>query len=290
MTVVILALKFFSTFASSLAAAHSATLHHLSTLLLPSHVQNDDLAQRFRNEKYVVRMSRSGFGLLVGWLTEGVGGEATGAGEGFSGERGKRGRAAVMRVVNNHLRFDGNLYSTLICMSSVFTANTVTTSNTSSVSPNAWEESTGLLSSLIPQSNGATANLTNSQAFNSSNGELKLGPAPISEELRLEAERVLREQAIVERDASAQYDSLNIRPAVQGVVVPSESDLPPLPPSFKTIDVHREVEKVRDARKRIRLEPSALASVDINSPQGGAARARALPSICAYTLHDTGEG
>lgn len=52
-------------------------------------------------------MSRSGFGLLVGWLTEGVGGEALGAGEGFSGERGKRGRSAVMRVVNNHLKFDG---------------------------------------------------------------------------------------------------------------------------------------------------------------------------------------
>jgi len=53
-------------------------------------------------------MSRSGFGLLVGWLTEGVGGEVAGAGTGFTGERGKRGRAAVMRVVNNHLRFDGN--------------------------------------------------------------------------------------------------------------------------------------------------------------------------------------
>jgi transcription initiation factor TFIID subunit 5 len=52
-------------------------------------------------------MSRSGFSLLLGWLTEGVGGEAMGAGEGFSGEKGKRGRAAVMRVVNNHLRFDG---------------------------------------------------------------------------------------------------------------------------------------------------------------------------------------
>ncbi len=36
--------------------------------------------QRFRDEKYVIRMSRSGFGLLVGWLTEGVGGEASGAG------------------------------------------------------------------------------------------------------------------------------------------------------------------------------------------------------------------
>ena len=52
-------------------------------------------------------MSRSGFSLLLGWLTEGVGGEALGAGEGFAGEKGKRGRAAVMRVVNNHLRFDG---------------------------------------------------------------------------------------------------------------------------------------------------------------------------------------
>lgn len=52
-------------------------------------------------------MSRSGFSLLVGWLTEGVGGEALGVGEGFSGERGKRGRAAVMRVVNNHLQFVG---------------------------------------------------------------------------------------------------------------------------------------------------------------------------------------
>jgi transcription initiation factor TFIID subunit 5 len=52
-------------------------------------------------------MSRSGFSLLVGWLTEGIGGEAPGVGESFSGEKGKRGRAAVMRVVNNHLRFDG---------------------------------------------------------------------------------------------------------------------------------------------------------------------------------------
>jgi transcription initiation factor TFIID subunit 5 len=147
-----------------------------------------------------------------------------------------------------------------------------------------------LLSSLIPQANGGTASLTNPQAFNSSNGELKLGPAPIQEELRVETERVLREQAIIERDASVQYDSFNLRPAVQGVVAPSESDLPPLPPSFKTIDLNREVEKVRDARKRIRLEPSALASVDLNSPQSGTARARALPSICAYTLHDVGEG
>lgn len=101
------ALRFFSTFSPCLPPSRYAELHHLSTILLPTHVQSDNLAQRFRNDKYVVRMSRSGFSLLLGWLTEGFGGEAFGSGGGFKGDKGKRGRAAIMRVVNNHLRFDG---------------------------------------------------------------------------------------------------------------------------------------------------------------------------------------
>ena len=103
--------------------SHRPTLHHLSTLTLPAHVQNDDLAQRFKNEKYVVKMSRSGLSLLIGWLTEGSSGEGTGAGIGFSGETGKRGRSATLGVVNNHLRFDGK-YTCLLCEHPVlFTAN-----------------------------------------------------------------------------------------------------------------------------------------------------------------------
>ncbi|KAI0695155.1 TFIID and SAGA subunit [Cytidiella melzeri] len=265
------ALKFFNEFSPSLQPQHSATLHHLSTLLLPSHVQNDEIAQRFRNEKYRICMSRSGFGLLVGWLTEGVGGEAPGAGEGFSGEKGKRGRAAVMRIVNNHLKFD------------------VAASNATAVSPNAWEESTGLLSSLIPQSNGTA--VTDPRSFNASKGELKLGPMPMSEDLQTETERVLREQAMVDRDPSYQYDVQWAHTAApSGVISPSMTDLLPHPASFQTMDVKREVERVRDARKRIRLEPSALTNANVDTPQGAAARARALPSICAYTLHDVGEG
>lgn len=178
----------------------------------------------------------------------------------------------------------------LLGIAFLLTDITVTASNTSLVSPNAWEESTGLLSSLIPQTDGVTTNVPDPQAFNISTGDLKLGPAPISEELRAEAEYVYRAQAIGEQDQMAAFEVFNSRPAVPGVIVPSESDLPPLPPSFKVIDVKREVEKVRDARKRIRLEPSALNSVDLNSPQAGTARARALPNICAYTLHDAAEG
>ncbi|KAJ8501632.1 hypothetical protein ONZ45_g12073 [Pleurotus djamor] len=267
------ALKFKDTFAPSISSVHYTTLHHLTTLQLPVHVQNDDLAQRFRNEKYVVRMSRSGFNLLVGWLTEGMGGEALGVGAGFSGESGKRGRAAVMRVVNNHLRFD------------------VTTASSASILPTSWEENTGLLSSLTPQTSGSSTTITDHQAFNASTGDLKLGPPPIAPELRNEAERVLQEQAMMERDPTNQFDLNYGRPPLyQGMVAPTEADLLPHPPNFRTIDVEREVERVHDARKRIRLEPSALHSIDPNSPQATAAKARALPSICAYTLHDVAEG
>lgn len=142
---------------------------------------------------------------------------------------------------------------------------------------------------MIPQPNGAKH--ANAQAFNLSKGDLKLGPAPISDELRAESERVLREQAMVERDPSATYDIQFPRPiSMPGLTIPSESDLIPHPVTFKTIDVEREVASVRDARKRIRLEPSVLANIDVNSPQASALRPRALPSICAYTLHDVAEG
>lgn len=96
---------------------------------------------------------------------------------------------------------------------------------------------------------------------------------------------------MLDHDPGAQYDLHFARPQpVPGLTAPALTDLPPQQPNFKTIDVKREVEKIRDIRKRIRLEPSALTGVNLNSPQATGARARALPSICAYTLHDVGEG
>lgn len=170
----------------------------------------------------------------------------------------------------------------------------MTSSSPSAVSVNSWEESTGLLSSVIPQPEGSTSSttpLTNPQAFNTSKGELKLGPIPLSDDLRTETEKALRDQAMIERDLYAQNDANNVRPTVApGVVQPTPSDMLPHPPTFRTVDIQREVERVRDARKKIRLEPSALYSVDLNSPQAASARQRALPSICAYTLHDVAEG
>ncbi|KAJ1310224.1 hypothetical protein OPQ81_006966 [Rhizoctonia solani] len=155
-----LAIQFAKQYSPSLAPQHRATLHHLSTLLLPAHVKSDELATRFRTEKYVVRMTRSGFGLLLGWLTEGVGGEAPGAGEGFGGDRSRRARMAVMHVINAHLQFD------------------LTTAAATSVSPLTLEESTGLISSLIPTPPNADGAASRTSAFHMAQNPLKLGPAP----------------------------------------------------------------------------------------------------------------
>jgi transcription initiation factor TFIID subunit 5 len=166
----------------------------------------------------------------------------------------------------------------------------VTSSNTTSISSNAWEEGTGLLSSLIPQTAGSTT-VNDPNSFNTSKGPLKLGPVPLPNDLRDEAERVLKEQAVFERDPSIQLDRPIIQQTVpKGLVAPTESELLPHPPAFRTVDVNREVEKVRDARKRIRLDPQQLGTVDINSPQAASIRSRVLPSICAYTLHDVPDG
>ena len=232
-------------------------------------------------------MSRSGLSLLIGWLTEGSSGEGTGTGTGFSGETGKRGRSATLGVVNNHLRFDGNY-------SRIFPGHlfahfypTVTTTSSTAVTPNSWEESTGLLSSLIPQNKNATTTLVDPRAFNVSAGQLKLGPVPLSEEFQT----AIKEQAMMDRELSTSYDfNYNVQQTVPGTIAPTTTELLPHPPTFKTLDVRREVERVRDERKRIRLDPSALTTVGVNSPAAATYRASALPSACIYTLHDVPEG
>jgi transcription initiation factor TFIID subunit 5 len=137
-------------------------------------------------------------------------------------------------------------------------------------------------------SSGNENSWTSAQAFNKAGGDLKLGPMPMSDDLKMETERVMREQAMI--DPSTQYDQMYLQQSVPGLVNPATSDLLPHPPVFKTMDVRREIERIRDARKRIRLEPAVLNGVDINSQQATMVKSRALPSICAYTLHEVGEG
>lgn len=110
-----LAIKFFTSHSPRLLSLgiplYNTTLHTLSALLLPTHIATSALAQRFRSEKFVIQMSRAGFALFVGWLTEGTGAEGMGIGEGIiEGGRegsGRRARMSVLTVVNGRLKFHG---------------------------------------------------------------------------------------------------------------------------------------------------------------------------------------
>lgn len=83
---------------------HSPPLSTLSALSLPSHIPACPLAARFRRDKYVIRMSRGGFGLVVGWLSSGgiEGGWDTGG-------MTERGKEAVRGVVNERIQVDGEI-------------------------------------------------------------------------------------------------------------------------------------------------------------------------------------
>jgi len=92
---------------------------------------------------------------------------------------------------------------------------------------------------------------------------------------------------------------------------PFSSDLPPYPNSIRTIDVQREVELVREARKRIRLGAEAYYPPEQQITAGGSGgqlgaglignggssadkkedRAKKVgkPSVCLFTIHDAGD-
>jgi transcription initiation factor TFIID subunit 5 len=92
---------------------------------------------------------------------------------------------------------------------------------------------------------------------------------------------------------------------------PFPSDLPPYPNTIRTIDVQREIELVREARKRIRLGAEAYYPQEqsISTGGGGGQLGAGLlrngtaggdkkeergkkvgkPSVCLFTIHDAGD-
>lgn len=168
--------------------------------------------------------------------------------------------------------------------------------------------------------------------------ELKLGPAPQDPKLAKEVERLTSVDGgdgkastgtgsgadVVMHDAekadqatpaasatpapASEADKTTTDPSTttNGLLNPTTTDLPPFPPSFRTLDIKREVELVRAARKRIRLGPEAYeastAAGGGNSGKGkasaagvgvggtiGAGEAVGKPSVLLCTVHDAGE-
>ncbi|KDN43214.1 WD40 repeat-like protein [Tilletiaria anomala UBC 951] len=90
-----------------------------------------------------------------------------------------------------------------------------------------------------------------------------------------------------------------------GLLAPVLADLAPQPPTYRTVDVNREVARILDARKALRFDLALESGVvgqgflsGVRDPtfngrgeEGAkAARAAAMPSVCAYTYHDADDG
>lgn len=131
--------------------------------------------------------------------------------------------------------------------------------------------------------------------------DLKLGPAPVDPKLEREVSRLVKDDVVAAPVVAAvggvaststvpiAIDFADADPKaapLPSLISPQTNETLPYPSTLRTIDVAREVEKVREGRKRIKLGAEAFNAVAGAEPiVGGAAK----PSACLFTLHDTGD-
>ncbi|GAA6018558.1 hypothetical protein JCM10207_007217 [Rhodosporidiobolus poonsookiae] len=298
--------QFLTRFAPDHQPLYPSLIRLLSSLRLPQHVSENEAALRWRQERYHVRLSERGWGLLLGWLQ---GGGIVGSGEGTEG----RGRDRVLAIINERVKVDAVPGPPL---------------STSLTSHGLASDYSALQSGGLPDG-GVDQGLP----------ELKLGQAPLNAQLEKEVKRTLRDEEGEEAPAAAGVaagegapgaggEGSESAPAAGGegadaagepdkpdapapppqadLLAPFPAELPPYPSTFRTLDVQREVALVREARKRIRLGGEAYVQEGAlvkSAPTAGAAggkgkeeeererekRGVGKPSVCLFTVHDAGE-
>lgn len=392
--------------APSFFPTHTALLSQIRSLALPSHIQSDPLAQRFRSERYVVKMSSTVFSLLLGWLTDG-GGPVSSASNAIEEAEGpaRRGREAMLKIINERCRIQVLAAQPYQIDAAVLEEGTgLTGAGPTYSSVTAGASGRSRIHSALAKNAVSEGDALAEFNAKAAGPQLKLHPTvPLTERLETEVQKELQEverreketvaavQAEEEKnkdaaeassatiasvgatqdggetaktaaaqqqdgdttmqdatstadagedggDAASRARTASVHPSELpssaretappasaaeansvsggtssgpdfsvGLLAASVSDLPPQAPTFRTVDVKREVQRVRDARKRIRLDPSLLygssatlsaftsgvrdPAINAMGEQGAnAARVAALPSVCAYTFHDADDG
>lgn len=231
----------FAHFVSDYASTRPGIVALLASLKTPHQIMQSETANLWRKERYIVRMTRRGWSLLLGWLQGGVQGMGL---SGATGEIAERGREKMLGIINERVR--------------------VEIIDLKAMQENRAQMSEGGLESELAVDGDANAATPGTAVL-----PLKLGPMPADPKLEREVTRILQAEGhqpslskpangasdvvLNDLDSTAEegtHTELPLRPL-------AASDLPPYPPSFRTIDVKREVEKAREARKRIRLGPTA---------------------------------
>ncbi|PLW39513.1 hypothetical protein PCASD_07699 [Puccinia coronata f. sp. avenae] len=242
-------------------------VQHLASLRHPYHVQESEIAQRWRRERYVIRLSERAKNLLMTWLqTESLGGDTDES----------RAKDRMTSTINEKVRVE----YTPVSLLSQFPS--------------------GLESDFQQQL----------QQTSATEPPLKLGPAPKDPKLLREVSKILAQEEAPAKSAEsgdipdgeiadvAMADGTKSTvhqsnppatpiipeavPSNSDLIPPTNADLLPYSNNFKTLDLRREVESIREARKRIRLGPEAFRDKQVEKEVW-------KPSVCAFTIHDAGQ-
>lgn len=197
-------------------------------------------------------MTPRGKGLLLGWLQSGS------MASGRHADAETKGRDKITQVLNRSIVIDG---------ARCFPALDMGTDTRAELQPG---------TPVTPFDHGFEDDLLQPRA----SGTLPIGVPPVDAKLAREAVRVYNEKA---KDPLTE-DAVNadIKP---DLAAPSKERLPPAPATMRQVDIEREVGKLKEARKRIRLGPEAFA-VDQGTISKGTS---AKPSVCLFTVHDARE-
>lgn len=234
---------FITRFGPTHAASDPSLVRTLQSLRLASHVSESEQAKRWRSEMYTIRLSERGWNLLLGWLQGGGLGTST---EGTE----TRGKDRVLAIINERVKVEQF-------------------AGPPAKSPTGY----GLASDF-------------SAAVRTEHGleDVRLGQVPTFGKLAEEVARTIKAEdpdgPPVPTDGSPLIEVSTPAEGQPPLDPPFPGERVPYPTGFRTIDVAREVEKVREARKRIKLGGEAYVK------DGGAA---AKPSVCLFTVHDAGD-
>ncbi|OAV99427.1 hypothetical protein PTTG_25374 [Puccinia triticina 1-1 BBBD Race 1] len=243
-------------------------VQHLASLRHPYHIQESEIAQRWRRERYVIRISERAKNLLMTWLqTESLGGDTDES----------RAKDRMTSTINEKVRVE---YTPISLLS---------------------QFQSGLESDFTQQQ----------QQTAPTEPPLKLGPVPKDPKLMREVSKILAQEGAPPKStepgdlpegenadaAMTDGTKTTVNPtnvpttpiipeaslSTSDVIPPTPSDLLPYSTNFKTIDLRREVESIREAKKRIRLGPEAFNDNKQVEKEVG------KPSVCAFTIHDAGQ-
>ncbi|KAJ9092312.1 hypothetical protein QFC19_008746 [Naganishia cerealis] len=302
------------------------TLHHVDLLQLKNvtssaHLIVNPLVVRFRRNMYTVNLSRGSFGLLIGWLSD-LGLEAIWD----VSKDASRYKEAVRTIINQRLKLKVADSATPLPVSLIRNNGFVdlvipsqpTTSGDAARTRSApsTEELNRANKNIVLGTKVISEKLQEHVDFEMKRlaKEGKVPGAEEEEEMKREdtgnAENTDKDGDVEMRDASAVTeaeapnktgkliqkstsdksaeedntgDEELIQPQYKNLVGPTTGGM------FSPIDVEKELRAVADRRKRIKLGRDSATRLGDDYGVSGYAKP-SLPSVCAYTVFDNGEG